>query len=130
MANRTFYQPRSYGSGRVYGEFLFTAPGAGTSVAQSAIDGGDIVASITHVGGTNLVTVTLKDTFNKVIHLDAQVLGTIGGRATCSQPTNEGTANPISFGIYTWVAAGTAANDSASVIQVSLALRNGNWGVK
>lgn len=130
MANRTFYPSQSYGSGRVYCEFQFTAPGAGTSVAASAIDGSDAVASIAHVGGTNTLTVTLKDPFNKLIAASAEMVGTTGRYAQIGGITNEGTNSGLSFTITTFVAAGTAANDPTDVIHVFLALRNGNWGVK
>ncbi len=132
MANRTYYPKRSYGTARVDCEFTFTAPGAGTSVTvATAVDGADVVASITHVGGSNLLTVTLKDSFNKVINASANVIQTNGARATIGGITNEGgTTSGLSFGIYTWVAAGTALNDCADRITVSLSLRNGNWGTK
>lgn len=126
----TLYPAHSYGTAREYAEFTFTAPGAGTSVAASAIDGCDLVASIAHVGGTNKLTVTLKKPFNKVVYVDAVVLGTAGAWASCGGVTNEGTSSAITFDIYTWVAAGTASNDNAATIMVSLAVRNGNWGTK
>lgn len=128
--NRTLYPSHNYGSGRVYADFTFTAPGAGTSVTLSGIDGADIVASIAHTGGTNKLTVTLKDAFNKALAIEANVVGTAGAWASVGGITNEGTSSGLVFDIYTWVAAGTASNDNAAQIMVALALRNGNWGVK
>lgn len=128
--NRNLYPYRKYGSGRVDCEFQFPLPGAATSVAVTSVDGADVVASIAHVAGTNLVTVTLKDAFNKVIHASASIIGTAGARATIGGITNEGTANGLTFGIYTWVAAGTVSNDATGVVTVQLCLRNGNWGQK
>lgn len=134
MANRTFYPSQSYGSSRVYAEFQFIGPGAGTSVASANIDGADIVASIAHVGGTNKFTITLKDAFNKVIAHSADLVestaGGAGNYASIGNFTNQGTNTPLSFNVYTWNAAGTAKNDPTDTIVVQLALRSGNWGVK
>lgn len=122
---------RSLGSGRVYAEFTFTAPGAGTSVALTGIDGADVVASISHTGGTNVLGVTLNKKYNKVIDASASVIATDGKRATIGSIANEGSASLApTFNIYTWVAAGTASNDNADRITVKLALRYGYQGVK
>lgn len=134
MANRTFYPAYSYGSGRVYCEALITLAGAATSVALTSVDGCDIIASITHVAATNKWTVTLKDAFNKVIahsiDIREAVANGAGNYATIGNFTNEGTATPLTFSIYTWNAAGTARNDSTETLSMSLALRNGNRGTK
>ncbi|AKU97005.1 hypothetical protein AKJ09_03669 [Labilithrix luteola] len=134
MANRTFYKAESYGTSRVYAEFRFVAPGAGTSVATANIDGADLVASIAHVAGTNKFTVTLKDAFNKVIAHSTDVVestaGGAGNYASAGNFANEGTSAPIAFNIFTWNAAGTPRNDATDTIAVTLAFRNGNWGVK
>ena len=125
------YPNRSHGSGRSYAEFTFTAPGSGTSVAVANIDGSDVVASITHVGGTNVLAVTLSKRFNKIVAAEASVIATDGKRATIGSIANEGHAsNAPTFNIYTWVAAGTANNDNADRITVRLALRSGYQGVK
>lgn len=130
--NKGNYGVRNHGSARSYAEFTFTAPGAGTSVTVSTgVDGCNIVASIAHVAGTNTLTVTLTDQFNKVMHASASILEATGKRATCGAPSNEGSATlPVSFIVYTWVAAGTVDNDNADRITVQLALRNGSQGVK
>lgn len=134
MANRTFYPSQSYGTSRVYAEFKFVGPGAGTSVAAANIDGCDLVASIAHVGGTNKFTITLKDPFNKVISHSADIVestaGGAGNYATAGNFTNEGTATPLVFNVYAFTAAGAARNDPADTFVVSLALRNGSWGTK
>lgn len=134
MANRTFYPSQSYGSGRVYLEFRFTAPGSGTSVASANIDGCDGVASITHGAGTNKFTITLKDSFNKVIASSVDLVestaGGAGNYASIGNFTNEGSSSALSFNVYTWAAAGSARNDPTDSIVVALVLRNGNWGVK
>lgn len=134
MANRTFYPAQCYGSSRVYLELQIVLAGAATSVALSSVDGADAVASIAHVAGTNKWTVTLKDSFNKVITHSAElkevVAGGSGDYATLGNFTNEGTSSPLTFALYTFNAAGTAQNDSTKTVAINLALRNGNWGVK
>ncbi len=123
--------PRSYGAAREYLEFVFTAPGAGTSVTVSTgVDGCSEVASITHVGGTNKLTVTLLRSTNKVVDASANVVGTAGARATVGGILNEATSSPLVFDIYTWVAAGTASNDPTAPISVKLALRGRSIGMK
>lgn len=125
------YNAKFLGSGRVYAEVTFTAPGAGTSVALSGIDGGDIIASISHTGGTNVLGVTLNKKYNKIIACEASVIATDGKRATIGSIANEGSSTLApTFNIYTWVAAGTANNDNADRITLRLALRFGNQGVK
>lgn len=134
MANRTFYKPESYGSSRVYAEVRILLAGAATSVPLANVDGCDLIASIAHVGGTNKWVVTCKDSFNKVVahaaDLVESVAGGSGDYATAGNVTNEGTAAPITFAIYTWNAAGTAQNDCVKTAVLTLAFRNGNWGVK
>lgn len=136
MSNRTMYPAQSYGSSRVYAEFVFTAPGAATSVvvtgASSVLTGADIVASIAHVAGTNVLTVTLKDTFNKIVDAQANVRDDAGAGTWCSigTITNEGTATPSTFKIQYFDNLGAAANNSVLVTSVTLVLRNGNWGTK
>lgn len=134
MANRTLYPAQSYGSGRVYAEMRITLAGAATSVALSSVDGCDLVATITHVAASNKWTITLKDAFNKVIASSVDLLEAVAGGsgdyASIGNFSGEGTATALSFAVYTWNAAGTAQNDSTKTMVVSLALRNGNWGVK
>lgn len=133
MANRTFYPSQSYGSGRVYAEFRFTAPGSGTSVATSGVVGCDIVASIAHTAGTNVITVTLKDTFYAVIDVQANLRDDSGNGAyaTTGTVSNEATSTPPSFKIQTFSAAGAALNDSTHVISCILSLKNtAGWGSK
>jgi hypothetical protein len=128
MANRAFYPSQSYGIGRVYCDFRFACAGAATSIAASTVDGADAVATITHSAGAATFIVTLKDTFNAVIcaFADFIITTSAGSYVTIDQISNENTANPISFRLQTWVAAGTVFNDpsSGNTICVSLALRN------
>lgn len=132
--NRTLYPSQSYGSSRVYAECRITLAGAATSVPVANVDGCDLIASIAHVAGTNKWTVTLKDTFNKVIAHAADlvevVAGGSGDYATIGNVANEASSTPVSFALYAWNAAGTAQNDSVKTAVISLAIRNGNWGVK
>ena len=134
MANRTLYPAQSYGSGRVYAEMRITLAGAATSVALSSVDGCDLIATVTHVAASNKWTITLKDAFNKVIASSVDLLESVAGGsgdyASIGNFSGEGTATALSFAVYTWNAAGTAQNDSTKTMVVSLALRNGNWGVK
>ena len=128
MANRTFYPSQSYGSSRVYCELELAGAGA---AAPTYVTGADIVASITR-SGVGVYVVTLKDSFNKVLYKAAELDDTLndGGYATCSDVLNEGTATPIKFTIRTRSAAGAAADAAVGRrIGVSIAFRNGNWGV-
>lgn len=134
MANRTFYPAQTYGSSRVYAEMRIVLAGAATSVALTSVDGADLIASIAHVAGSNKWTVTCKDAFNKVVACSCDLLEAVAGGsgdyASIGNFTNEGTASALTFAIYSWNAAGTAQNDSTKTVVISLALRNGNWGVK
>ncbi len=130
MANRTFYPSQSYGSSRVYAEFLFDTNNTSTPLT-STLDGGDVVASFNRTG-VGVIVVTLKDAFNKVIALDASLDDTAndGAYATVGNVTNEGTSTPIVFTIRTRAATGTLTDYAARRVRVAIAFRNGNWGVK
>jgi hypothetical protein len=126
MGNRTAYIPRAHGHRREYIDFSFTAPGAGTSVViATQLDGCDSVLSIAHVAATNLLTVTLKDAYHRLVDASASVVGVTGDRAQIGTITNEASSLPLAFQITTWSGAGVAVNDSAARITVSLAVRNG-----
>jgi hypothetical protein len=131
MANRTFYPAVSYGFGRVYGEFIFTPNGSGTP-SLSLVDGSDMVSTLAHTGGTQIITVTLKDAFNKVVYGSADVRGTAGTWCTIGAISNEATSTPLQVQIYYWQAGGSALNDptTSAVTQVTLALRNSASGMK
>jgi len=125
------YNSRNLGGSRVYAEFTFTAPGTGTSVALTGIDGADVVASISHTPGGNTLGVTLNKKYNKIISAEASVVALDGKRATIGSIANEGSATLApTFNIHTWVAAGTSNIDNADRIMVRLALRYGHQGVK
>jgi hypothetical protein len=129
MANRAKYTAQSFGIGREYMEFQLKLNGAS---APTVLEGNEVVASATHTGGTNVITVTLKDSFPKVVAHAVDVrddagngsyatIGSITGEASATVPTA-----PISFKIQTFVAGGTASNDSTLVVVITLALRNSN----
>jgi hypothetical protein len=129
MANRTFYPSMSYGSSRVYAECELLGAGA---AALTIGQGANIIASIVR-SGVGVFVVTLKDAFNRVIYKGAELDDTLndGSYATCSDVTNEGTATPIVFTIRTRSASGAAADPAVGRrIGVTLAFRNGNWGVQ
>lgn len=130
MANRTLYPSQSYGSGRVYAEFCFDTNNT-SSPLMTSVDGADIVANLNRTGA-GVIVVTLKDSFNKVIALDASLDDSAddGAFATVGTVTNEGTSSPITFTIRTRVVAGTKTDFTGRRVRVSMALRNGNWGVK
>jgi len=135
MANRTFYPSSGYGSGRVYLEFSFLANGASNPTGTNGVgtvDGADAVASIS-LSATGTYTVTLKDNFNKIIYATAEIDDSVpdGAYATVGLVSGENTANPLVFKVYTRAAGGSATNMAANRrVQVSMALRNGNWGTK
>lgn len=107
--------------------FKFTAPGSSTS-ATLPTSPTNYVASIAHVGGTNVLTVTMVDAVQEVDFLSAEIRdNTPDGRyATVGTVSNEGTSTPVSFKIATYTAGGSAANDSADVIMVKMVIRDGS----
>ena len=129
MANRAKYTAQSFGIGREYMEFQLKLNG---SAAPTVTEGAEIVASVTHAGGGNIVVVTLKDSFPKVVAhaVDIRDDSANGSYATIGTITGENSATvptaPIKFNINTWQASGAAANDSSLVVVVTLALRNSN----
>lgn len=127
MADRTFYPAQSFGISRVYLEFQYTAPGASTSATVSAGSPQGAIASIAHVGGTNICTVTLADKFNAVVAHSVDVRDDTpnGAYASLGTVSNEGSSSAaISFKVAYWTAGGSASNDSTLVTCVQLALRN------
>lgn len=127
MANRTFYPSFSYGMGRVYLEARFTCNGVSAPLATS-IDGSDSIATLAHATISNIFTVTLKDSFYKVISASADfvVTSAVGNYVSVGGFTNEGTATPLVMSLSTFVAAGTVFNDPANTNQIgfSIALKN------
>ena len=130
MANRTFYPSQSYGSSRVYMEFEFQVNSTG-AVDQTTITGCDGVASVTRTA-VGTFKVILKDTFNRIIHKSAELDDSNDGYyASAGLITNENTSTPIQFYVFTRTNAGTLTDCVAGRrVHVSVALRNGNWGVK
>lgn len=127
MANRAKYPAQSFGIGRDYMEFQLLLGGAS---APTVVEGKEVVATATHSGGTNVINVTLKDSFPKVVAhaVDVRDDAGNGAYATIGTITGEGSATvptaPIAFKIQTFNSGGTALNDSTLVVVVTLALRN------
>lgn len=130
MANRTWYPVRTYGMATVGAPFQFTAGGTLAPVAPGGVLGGDVVASFAHVGGSNVITVTVKDPFNLLTWAKAEPRddAAVGAFCTCGSFTNEGTSNQITFNInfFSFTAGGTLqpVNDPTSVVGVLLMARN------
>ena len=132
MANKNGYLTTKATGMEQWALFLFfTLPGAATTVDVTTVEGAAVGAdltSITHTGGTNFVTVTLKDPWVRVLSASAEVRDTAGGGgglyATISDITNENTATPLTFQVNTFTAGGGVSNDSALVVGVCLRLRN------
>lgn len=131
MANRAFYPAQSFGSSRVYGEFEFQS-NSNNPVNQATITGSNMVASVARTAaGTFLVT--LKDSFNRVVWKSAEVDDSAndGAYATTGIVTNEATATPIQFYVFTRAPDGTLEDlVQGRRVQVGMAFRNGNWGVQ
>lgn len=127
MANRIYYP--STGSGLNYVWLTFELLGAGASALTIPAAGGgaNVVASVSR-SSAGLFVVTLKDAWNKCLYKSADIDDTLndGAYATCGTVLNEGTATPLSFQIFTRVAAGTVGDPAAARrIGVSLCMRNG-----
>lgn len=129
MANRAKYPAQSYGIGRVYMEFSLQLNGAS---GPTVIEGKEVVAGVTHSGGTNITVVTLKDSFQKLVAhaVDFRddsnngnyfTIGSITGEASSTVPTA-----PIVFNINSFNAGGTQLNNPTAVVTVTLAFRDSN----
>lgn len=133
MANRTFYPSMNYGFGRVYLDVRFTCNGA-SAPALTSVFGADAVSSFAHTGGSNVITVNLKDPFFKVVFAGAEFLvsAAVGAYVSVNAISNEGTANGLVVSVATFNASGTALNDAPSTYQVglSMALINSSSGLK
>lgn len=129
MANRTWYPTYSNGTGRVF--LSFEVIGAGAANPTLSTDAPQIISSIVRTG-VGVYVVTFKDAWGKVTRKSAEPDDTLndGSYATCSNLTNEGTAQPLQMTIRTRAAAGTAAELAAGRrLGVSLDVRNGaGWG--
>ena len=127
MANRTLYPSNSSGLNQVFVNFELLGAGAAALTVPAAGGGTSWVASVTR-SGAGVFVVTLKDSWNKVLFKSVDMDDSLndGAYATVGTTLNEGTALPISFTIYTRVAAGTAGDPAAARrLGVSLTLRNG-----
>jgi len=129
MANRTFYPSQSTGIDVVY--MQFELKGAGASALTLSLDASPVVASVVR-NGTGLHTVTLKDSFSKVLFKCAEPDDTANDGSYCTvlNVQNESTSSALTFQIQFRNAGGTAAEAaSGRRIGVVLALRNGNVGI-
>lgn len=133
MANRTFYPSVNYGFGRVYLDVRFTCAGA-SAPSTSTVVGSDSISSFAHTGGTNVITITFKDSFFKVVYAGADfvVAPSAGPYVSISSISNEGSASGLTVALATFNAAGTALNDAANTYQIgmSMALINSSSGMK
>ncbi len=123
---RALYPATSYGLQRVYCEFELLGAGAAALTIPVAGGGQVSVASIARSAPGTFV-VTMKDTFNKVLFKGAELDDTLGdgSYATCGNVTNEGTALPIVFTIYTRSAAGALTDPAVGRrVGVNMAFRN------
>lgn len=132
MANRTLYPNQAFGSSRIYMDFGFlTNNTASPNLSSLKGVGLDAVASLSRTG-VGVIVVTLKDSFSQCVKFDATLDDTAndGAYATIGNMTNEGTSSGLQFTIRTRSAAGTLTDYAARYCAVTLALRNGNWGVR
>lgn len=124
---RGLYPANSYGLQRVYLEAELLGNGAAALTIPVNGSGLVSIASITR-SGVGVFVVTLKDTFNRVIFKGVELDDTLndGSYATCGNVTNEGTALPIVFTIYTRAATGAVADPAVGRrIGLNMAFRNG-----
>ena|SRR5882724_6993211 len=127
MANRTFYPAQSTGLDKVYMEFELLGAGASALTIPTGGAGAAWVNTVTRTSA-GLFVVTLRDAWNKCLFKSVDMDDTLndGAYATCGTVLNEGTATPLSFQIFTRIAAGTIGDPAAARrIGVSLVLRNG-----
>lgn len=127
MANRNFYPSSSSGLNRVYMEFELLGAGAAALTIPAAGGGAPYVQSISR-SGAGVYVITMKDAWNKVISKGAELDDTLndGGYATMGAITNEGSALPLVFTVYTRAATGTAAECVLNRrLSIKLTLRNG-----
>lgn len=129
MSNRSKYPAQSGGSiGREYFEIKIKGGGAGAPTVLAGASWLDISTPAAHVGGTNVITVKLRDPWLEVIAHSVDVRDDAGNGAYASIGTfaNESSASstPVTFKIQTFTSGGAASNDSTLVIVAQLALRN------
>jgi hypothetical protein len=127
---RTLLPHTAFGTGSVHGAIKITGGGAGVPTVQEEANMLALSASVAHVGGSNTITVTLRDPYPAVVYLSAEVRddSNNGAYATVGTVTNEASTTdaPVSFNINTFSAGGSALNDTTLVIMVWLGFRNSN----
>ena len=127
MANRGMYPAQSNGLNKYYLDFELQGAGAAALTIPVIGSGLTWVTSIARSAAGTFV-VTLKDPWGRIITKTADMDDTLndGSYCTMGNITNEGTAVPLVFTLYTRSAAGTLADPaSGRRIAVSLAIRNG-----
>jgi len=133
MGNRDAFPGQSGGSiGRWYVEFKIKLNGAS---APTILSGSSFLATsgaLAHVGGTNVISVTLRDPWPEIIFANADLRDDApnGAYVTIGSITGENSQTvppaPIAFKLNTWTAGGAVSNDSSATVSVSLAIRNSN----
>lgn len=131
MGNRAQYPATSGGSiGRTYMEIKLKLGGTGNPTVLAGSSFLSSTSPPSHSSGSNVVLVTLRDAWPEVVAhaVDERDDAGAGTYATIGSFANEGSAAvpalPVTFKIQTFVAAGSASNDSTLVVVVQLALRN------
>jgi hypothetical protein len=116
--------------GREYFELKLKLNGAS---APTVLSGAGFLATsgaVAHTGGTNVVTVKMRDPWLEAIYIAAEPRddSANGSYCTVGSITNENSqtapATPLQFNVMTWNAGGTALNNSTLVIGIVLCLRN------
>ena len=113
----------------MYGEAQVKMNGAGQ---PTITEGAEFVKSVTHVGGTNLMVVTLTDAYPKLVAhaVDVRDDGQTGIYATAGNFTNESSITvpptPIVFTVGFFNGGGTALNNPTVICVLTLAFRDSN----
>ena len=131
MGNRAQYPSTSGGSiGRMYVELKLKLNGAGTPTVLAGNSFLSLTAPPVHVGGSNVVTITMRDTWPEVIYAgsDPRDDAPNGAYATIGTITNEASTTqlPITFKLNTWTAGGAVSNDSTLTVGIVLVIRASN----
>lgn len=131
MGNRTNYPSQSGGQiGQVEAKFKLKLNGASAPTVLAGNSYLSPTSPPTHAGGTNIVSVTMRDPWLEVVGhaVDVRDDTPNGAYATLGTFANESSTtvppSPITFKLNTWTAGGAAANDSSLVVTVTITLRN------
>lgn len=135
MGDRTNYPANSGGSvGRVYCEIKLQGNGAGVPKVLSGASYLDPSTPVAHVGGSNIITVKMRNQWPEIVAHACDVRDDAGNGAYATIGTfaNEGStstgasgaAATVTFKVQTFTAGGANSNDSSLVIVIQLAIRN------